>query len=170
VILPFQLWPGSRQRFPKAHRGAGRVAATAGLFFSTTGLVLPYVMTARPLGERVFMTTFSCAFVLLLASGVGAARRRDFEAHRRWMLRTTAIALGPLTQRVIFPLFAAAGIDSMPRFWDLFLTAAWLSGLINLVVAEWWIRRPQMPAAHTSPVSARAELASASMYGGRASS
>jgi hypothetical protein len=56
------------------------------------------------------------------------------------MLRVTAAALGPLTERVIFPFFAAAGIDSMVRFWDLFDTALWFSLAINLAVVEWWIR------------------------------
>ena len=117
VILPFQLWPGSRRRRPRL-RIAGRVAAVAGVLFSLSGLVLPFVMPARPFGERAFMTTFACLFPVLLGCGVVAARRRDFAAHRRWMLRVTAGALGPLTQRVILPLFLTAGVDSMPRFWD----------------------------------------------------
>jgi hypothetical protein len=29
LILPFQLWPGSRRLFPHAHRVAGRVASIA---------------------------------------------------------------------------------------------------------------------------------------------
>ena len=57
------------------------------------------------------------------------------------MLRVTALAMGPLTQRVLFPFFAAAGIDSLPRFWDLFMTSAWFSAALNIVIAEWWIRR-----------------------------
>jgi hypothetical protein len=87
------------------------------------------------------MTTVSCLFVVLLGLAVRAARRRDFVAHRRWMLRVTALAMGPLTQRVLFPFFAGAGIESLPRFWDLFMTAAWFSAALNVLVAEWWIRR-----------------------------
>lgn len=141
MILPFQLWPGSRRRYPRVHRLAGRVAAIAGMLFGATGLILPFVMPARPFGERAFMATVSCLFFVLLGCGVAAARRRDFVAHRRWMVRVTAAALSPLSQRVIFPFFAAAGIGSMPRFWDLFVTAAWFGSAMNLVIAEWWIRR-----------------------------
>jgi uncharacterized membrane protein len=141
LILPFQLWPGSRRRFPRIHRLAGRVAAVAGAFFCLTGFVLPYVMPARPFSERAFMTTVSFLFAVLLGLGVMAARRRDFVAHRRWMLRVTAFALGPLTQRAMFPFFAAAGIDGVPRFWDLFMSAAWFSLVVNVVIVEWWIRR-----------------------------
>jgi uncharacterized membrane protein len=141
VILPFQLWPGSRRRYPRLHRIAGRMAAVAGVLFSVSGLVLPFVMPARPFGERAFMTTFACLFPVLLGCGVVAARRRDFAAHRRWMLRVTAGALGPLTQRVILPVFLTAGVDSMPRFWDLFVTSAWFAAGVNFVIVEWWIRR-----------------------------
>ena len=141
LLLPFQLWSGSRRRWPRFHRFAGRVAAVAGVLFGLTGFVLPYVMPARPFSERAFMTTVSCLFAAVLGLGIMAARRKDFVAHRQWMLRVTALALGPLTQRVIFPFFAAAGIDGVPRFWDLFMSAAWFSLVLNIVIVEWWIRR-----------------------------
>jgi Predicted membrane protein (DUF2306) len=141
LILPFQLWSGIRRRYPLAHRLSGVAAASAGTLFSVTGLLLPYVMPARPFGERAFMTTVSCAFVFMLGRGIASARRRDLITHRRWMLRVTAFAMGPLTQRTLFPFFAAAGIDSLSRFWDLFMTAAWLSLALNVAIVEWWIRR-----------------------------
>jgi uncharacterized membrane protein len=141
LILPFQLWSGSRRSRPRLHRVTGRVAAVAGTLFSLTGLLFPYVMPARPFSEKVFMTTVFCLFAWVLGRGVMAAHRKDFVAHRRWMLRVTALAMGPLTQRVIFPFFAAAGIDSLPRFWDLFMSAAWFSVVVNVVIVEWWIRR-----------------------------
>lgn len=140
AILPFQLSPRVRNAYPRVHRVAGRVAAVSGATLAAAGLVLPFVMPARPLGERVFMTTFGGVFLLMLWRGIAAARRGDYATHRTWMLRVTASALSPVMQRVVFPFLAAAGIDSMARFWDLFLTAAWLATAINLTVAEWWIR------------------------------
>lgn len=139
VILPFQLWPRLRARRPGAHRMAGYTAAASAVMFATTGLAMPFVMPARPFFERTFMLTVGLAFLFMLGKGILAARRRDIATHRRWMLRVTALALGPVTQRVIFPFFAAAGIDSLPRFWDLFGTSLWLSAVVNLVVIEWWI-------------------------------
>jgi len=151
LILPFQLWPGSRRRYPRVHRISGRVAAVAGVLFSATGVALPFAMPTRPFSERAFMTMISCLFAVVLGLGVGAARRRDFTAHRRWMLRVAALSMGPLTQRVIFPIFVAAGIDSLPRFWDLFMSAAWFSLAINLGIVEWWIRRSATVAQSRSP-------------------
>src|SRR5262249_52075113 len=141
LVLPFQLWSGPRRLYPRWHRLSGRVGGIAATLFSVTGVLLPFVMPTRPLGERAFMTMVSWLFLVFLSMGVVAARRRDFGSHRRWMLRVTALAMGPLTQRVLFPFFAAAGIDSLPRFWDLFMTAAWFSAALNIVIAEWWIRR-----------------------------
>ena len=141
AILPFQLWPRVRDAHPRLHRVAGRIAGACGAVLASAGLVLPFVMPARPLGEKVFMTTFGGLFLLILSFGIAAARRGDYSTHRTWMLRLTAAALSPITQRLIFPFLAAAGIDGMARFWDLFLTAVWLGTAINLIVAEWWIRR-----------------------------
>jgi Predicted membrane protein (DUF2306) len=140
LILPFQLWSGARRQYPFWHRLSGIAAASAGTLFSVTGL-LPYVMPARPLSERAFMTTVSCGFLFMLGRGIASARRSDLVTHRRWMLRVTAFAMGPLTQRTLFPLFAAAGIDSLSRFWDRFMTAAWFSLALNIAIVEWWIGR-----------------------------
>jgi uncharacterized membrane protein len=141
LILPFQLLSGARRWYPRWHRLSGIAAASAGTLFSVTGLLLPYVMPARPFGERAFMTMVSCVFLFMLGRGIASARRRDLVTHRRWMLRVTAFAMGPLTQRMLFPFFAAAGIDSLSRFWDLFMTAAWFSLALNIAIAEWWIRQ-----------------------------
>ena len=146
IILPFQLSSWIRAAAPRMHRVAGRIAAASGLAFALTGLALPLAMPARPFGERTFMMVAGCLFLFLIWRGVAAARRRDFVTHRLWMLRVTALALGPLTQRVMLPFFAAAGIDSMARFWDLFVTTLWLSAVLNFVIAEWWIRRTDAPA------------------------
>ena len=140
TILPFQLSSRIRNAHRRVHRIAGRVAAICGVAFSLTGLMLPFVMPARPFGERAYMATVSVLLMSFLWRGIAAARRRDIETHRRWMLRVAAGALAPLSERIIFPAFSAAGIDSMPRFWDLFVTALWFASAINFIIVEWWIR------------------------------
>jgi hypothetical protein len=75
VILPFQLWSTIRRTYPRVHRIAGRVAVASGVAFSTTGLVLPYTMPARPFGERAFMTASSLFFCC--CCGAGSPPRGD---------------------------------------------------------------------------------------------
>jgi uncharacterized membrane protein len=160
AILPLQLWPRVRDTHPRVHRLAGRIAATCGTIAAVAGVPLVYVMPARPLGERVFMTTVGIGFLTMLWRGVAAARRGDSVSHRAWMLRATAGGLSAIVQRVIFPFFAAAGIDSMARFWDLFLAAAWLATAINFTVVEWWIHRTSLSGRelHWNPLRNEAAL------------
>ena len=101
------------------------------------------------------MTIVGVAIVLMLARGIRAIRRGEISAHRRWMLRVAALGLAPMTQRLVFPAFAAFGILSLERFWDLFTTALWVSAAINLVSAEWWIQRDARPRPAARPVVER---------------
>jgi uncharacterized membrane protein len=139
ILVPFQLSAYLRNRYRVAHRIVGWVAVTCGVVFALTGLVLPQVMPARPFGERAFFTIAGLGYLFLLWRGVAAARRGDIPTHRRWMLRVTALALSPATWRVIFPFFAATGIDSINRFWDLFTAALWTAAGINFGIVEWWL-------------------------------
>jgi hypothetical protein len=77
--------------------------------------------------------TMGAAIVL----GVTAARRRNLPAHRAWMIRAYALALGAGTQTVtqgVGQAFFGHGDLSTA----LSLTAGWL---INAAVAEWVIHR-----------------------------
>ena len=141
VAVPFQFWPGFRARHRTLHRWSGRALVLAGFVMAGSGLSLVYHMPDRPLGEKVFMTLVFGVFLVFLVNAFQAARARDFVRHRQWMVRAVAGALGAMTQRLLFPFFLATGIHSTADFWDKFLAAAWLSLLVNLAIAEWWIRR-----------------------------
>ena len=146
AAIPWQLWAGFRERHRRWHRVIGRIAAVAGIVAGVSGLFLAYSMPGRPIGERVFMTTGFALFLIFLGAGVRSAFRRNFTRHREQMIRTAAVAFGPMVQRLVFLAFVA-GISSRADFWDRFLASAWLSMVINLSVAEWWIRRSSRPEA-----------------------
>jgi uncharacterized membrane protein len=142
VLAPFQLWGRIRSRFIAFHRAAGRIAAVAGVITALSGISLVFAMPERPVSERSVMTSFFLLFLFFLGKAVAAIRARNIAAHREWMVRMIALGLGPMTQRIIFPVFLLSfGIRSTPQFWDLFVTAAWLGGAINLFVCEWWLSR-----------------------------
>jgi uncharacterized membrane protein len=141
VLAPLQLWTGLRTRRPDLHRAIGRTAVALGGVMAVSGLALAYAAPGRPVSERIFMTAFTLAYTGFLALGVRAALGRDTAAHRAWMIRMVATALTPLTQRLIFPLFAVAvGVDSRDTFWQLFVSAAWLGWAVDMLVAEAWLR------------------------------
>jgi len=141
LAVPIQFWPAFRGRYRLLHRWSGRALVVCAVILAGSGISLVYRMPDRPLGERVFMTTVFALFLCFLANAFLAARARDFVRHRRWMLRTVAVGLGAMTQRLMLPLFLAAGVHSAAEFWDKFLAAAWLSAILNVTVAEWWLRR-----------------------------
>jgi hypothetical protein len=81
---------------------------------------------------------FASSLAACLVLGVTSIRRRDVRAHRAWMIRAYAIALGagtqPFTQGFGEALFGSGDLRG-----DLAKAAGWV---VNLAVAEWAIRRP----------------------------
>jgi hypothetical protein len=160
VIAPLQLWAGLRRRRPQAHRMLGRVGVASGCMMALSGVTMAYASPNRPVTEQIFMTAFFASYLAMLGLGARAAIVRDFAAHRAWMLRMTAVALTPITQRVIFPVFAMTlGVGGLERFWQLFISAAWIAWAINMVAVETWLRvsaqRPQPVAPSSAPAPMR---------------
>jgi hypothetical protein len=91
---------------------------------------------------------FGSAMVLSIVLGVAAIRRRDVVRHGAWMMRGYAIGLGAGTQVLTHVpwllIFGAPG--ELPR--ALLMGAGWV---INLVVAEWIIRKRSAHPSRTSP-------------------
>jgi len=160
VLGAFQFVPAIRRRWPRWHRGAGRVLVVSGIAAALSALWMT-TFYALPLGDGellwAFRWLFGSAMVAFIVLGFAAARRRDFTRHRAWMIRGYAVGLGAgtqvLTSLVWFLAFGAP--DELGR--ALALGAGWA---INLAVAEWVIRRrPAAPARSTSHQPAVAESA-----------
>jgi hypothetical protein len=85
-----------------------------------------------------FRLIFGSAMASSIILGLVAIRRRDVARHRAWMTRAYALALGAGTQAFTVgfgeALFGAGVVRT-----DLMMGAGWV---INLAVAEWFIRRP----------------------------
>jgi hypothetical protein len=107
------------------------------------------------MAERIFMTTFFAIYAGVLALGFRAALARDLAAHRAWMIRMTAVALTPVTQRVVFVAFAATlGVHGLDGFWQLFTSAAWIAFGLNVAGAEAWLRgRATVPERHAQALA-----------------
>jgi len=102
-------------------------------------LTLFHVVPLSPFGgatadAAIFF--FGALFLVAIARGFGAARRREFQVHRQWMLRAAAVAAGIATVRVVaLPLYAAVGGSALS------LTGAsfWLGLGLSVAGAEWWL-------------------------------
>ncbi|MEV0729751.1 DUF2306 domain-containing protein [Polymorphospora sp. NPDC050346] len=158
ILGAFQFAPGFRRRRRGWHRAAGRLLVPCGLLAALSGLWLTLFMPRAAIdGDvlAVIRVVVSVAMAGCLVLGFVAVRRRDFARHRAWMIRGYAIGMGAGTQAFTAAAWVAvAGPLTMSGKTGT-MTAAWL---INVVVAEWIIRRRPVTAPGR-PVPAPAGIA-----------
>ncbi len=86
----------------------------------------------------VLQLIFGTGMILSILLGLAAILRRDIARHQAWMMRGYAIAIAAGTQAfTIMPWILIAGMPGEIAK-ALLMLAGWL---INLAVAEWFIRR-----------------------------
>src|SRR5581483_9959784 len=75
----------------------------------------------------------ACLWLATAALALRAALRRDFVAHRRWMVRNYALTFAAVTLRIELPFMVAA--LGLP-FLTAYAIVAWLCWAPNAVVAK----------------------------------
>lgn len=147
VLGALQFSPSFRRRRPGWHRGAGRLLVPLGLVAALSGLWLTqFYPPADHDGPLIYPARLvvGSAMVVSICLGVAAIRQRDIARHRAWMMRGYALGFGAGTQVLaIVPWMLFVGPPyGLSR--DLLMVAAWI---INVVVAEWLLRRRPSPSA-----------------------
>lgn len=152
ILGAFQVSGPVRQRNPAGHRRAGRVLVPIGIAAALSGLWLTFVYPPGDLDGPalfVFRLIFGLAMIVFLGLGFAAIRRRNIAAHRAWMIRAVAVALGAGTQVLThIPLSLLPDLHDEPGR-AVAMGAGWV---LNLAVAEWIIRRPR-PVRHRVPAT-----------------
>jgi len=137
----FQFSRGFRRRNRPWHRAAGKVLALCGLVAAVSGLWMAHFYPwpeGDGVGVYVERLVFGTAMVVSMVLGLEAIRRRDLVAHGAWMVRAYAIGLGAGTQVLThLPWFILVGKPGESAR-TVLMGAGWV---INVVVAEWIIRR-----------------------------
>lgn len=138
----FLLAAGFTQFYPKKfstlHRGAGKMYVVIILFLSgPAGFIMALYANGGILSQLAF-TSLSILWIFFTAKAWIAIRKRDFQAHSRFIVRSFALTLSALTLRawkvVIVLLFH-------PHPMDGYMIVAWLGWVPNLLIAEWMISR-----------------------------
>ena len=150
IVGAFQLVPRFRNRHRGWHRGAGRVLVVAGLVVAGSALWMTLFYAPKP-GTGILLyllrLVFGSAMAAFLVLGVTTIRQGDVAGHRAWMIRAYAIGVAAGTQAftggIGEALFGTGVVQG-----DLAKAAGWM---INLVVAEWVIRRPGTAASSRRP-------------------
>lgn len=148
LLVPVQLWTGSRKKIGKIHRVSGYAAVLAIYAAACSAYWLaPNVRGGTIAG--VGFAGLATAWIITLSKGIIAARDRDFAAHRRWMIRVSSLTFAAVTLRLWLMLSIATGIDYDAAY----RVIAWMCWIPNLLIAEaWlfhergWMRR--LPSAH----------------------
>lgn len=142
VLGAIQFSPAVRRRWPTWHRLAGRVALAGAALVVGSALWLTFHYATPSLGGLVLAglrVAVASAMAIAIALGLAAVLRRQIARHREWMIRAYALGLGSATQMLVL-MVAEMATGGAPTE----LNRALLMGLawgINLVVAEWLIRR-----------------------------
>lgn len=151
LLGPLQSSRRLRARRPGLHRWMGRIyLGVAVAVGGTAGLYMSY----HAFGGAVARLGFASLAAAWLYTGVRAftaARRHDFAAHRRWMIRNFSLAFAAVTLRLYMP---PVFILQLP-FESAYAVIAWISWLPNLAVAELIIAMTQRDAIDRTASGAR---------------
>lgn len=145
LLGAFQFSTVFRRRYPSWHKRAGRILVPAGFSVALTGLWMALTFpwpTGDGVGVFIERIVFGGGMLISLLFGVRALLRRRFVEHGDWMIRAYAIGMGAGTQAIThlpWFLFVDMHPGETPR--AVMMGSAWI---LNLMVAEWVIRRPSL--------------------------
>jgi hypothetical protein len=119
-----------RRRFLAWHRRLGRVFVVSVLMvLAPSGLWMAWYAATGTAAATGF-ALLAVATAVCAAMGWGSAVRRNFDAHRRWMLRCFVLLSSAVVLRVIGGLAEVLAIN-----WT-YPLAAWVSWLVPLILLE----------------------------------
>lgn len=124
---------------PRMHRTLGYLYVIFVLGLSgPSGLIISFFSNGGWVAITGFLT-LSVLWMYFTATALIKAKQKKFDEHRRYMIRSYALTLSAITLRAW--KFAIANVFDLPPM-DVYALIAWLGFGVNLLVAEWWIRRP----------------------------
>jgi len=175
LTAALQVWPWLRRTHPAVHRWSGRIYLGLGVIPGGVAVlaVAPFGQTGGPTGQ-VANTLLALLWLATAVAGYRAARARRFGEHREWMVRNVALTFSIVANRpwsmLCIAVFAPEVMGTGPVDPAVLAQAAgvsmWLSWVVNLLVAEYWLHRTRTrtrtrrgvrggpPARHRQPVAA----------------
>ncbi|WP_028048871.1 DUF2306 domain-containing protein [Cellulomonas sp. URHD0024] len=162
LLGPLQFSARLRNRRRALHRAIGRTYLLSVAVSALASLVMAPFNTAGMVGFFGFGTL---AVLWLWTGGRAyrAIRTGDVPSHQAWMIRNYALTYAAVTLRVLQPLFLVVQLvpfssvttESYEAAWDNgYAAVPFLCWLINLVVAEWLVRRRGLPSYRLTSVAA----------------
>lgn len=98
-VAPLQFHPGFRKRWPKMHRWTGRAFLTASILAAAIALYLSLEYEA--VGSRPALQIFGLLWIFFSGVAWLCAMRKDFVAHRAFMIRSVAVGFAFVWVRML---------------------------------------------------------------------
>jgi len=128
----FSRW---RRNWPGLHRALGKIYVLSVLISGTAGLGIAFFASGGLMATLGF-GGLAISWLFTSIQAYIAARRRQFDRHQRWMIRSYALCFAAVTLRIYLPLAVGwAGLEFIPAY----LAISWLCWVPNLLVAEFVI-------------------------------
>ena len=150
ITCGFQIWPWFRQRHPAAHRMLGRIYVFGGVLpGGVLGLVIGAVSPFGPV-IRVSNVLLAMLWLACTLTGLRMARQRRLVEHRRWMIRSFALTMSIVTNRVWAVIATIVLLPQLPTTFagnerlmvqTIAGLSGWLGWVTTLLFAEWWLER-----------------------------
>ena len=138
AVAPTQFVSGIRRKYHFLHKAFGWAFVATGVICSLGLLWMVVVFPALGgLLTQVVSFILVGALLLFMFIAIRAARRRQFERHRAYMMRSYAIALSVSTARIFIE--AAELLFQIP-FEASFVAASAAGIIVNLIATEWIVR------------------------------
>lgn len=151
ITCCLQIWPWFRERYPQAHRRIGRVYVFGGCLPSgVLGLIVSVTTPYFGPVTAASGVVLASLWVACTLAGWRMARQRRFVDHRRWMVRSFALTLSIITNRlwgVVFVIALSPELETTFHGDEALLAStvsalsAWLGWVLPLLFAEWWLER-----------------------------
>lgn len=135
LLGALQMHQPLRNSHRNLHRLFGRVYVGLVIVSALTSLSLDPRLTIY--GTEILRPLAAALWLGTTALGVIAIRRRDISSHRRWMIRSYALAYMGITFLILSGLGKNIGLPIEVRY----PLVIWLSLLLNVAIAEIYIFR-----------------------------
>jgi uncharacterized membrane protein len=144
LLMPLQFVTQLRAKRPQFHRLMGRFLMVCALGFGISALFMNQVYPQYGgIFKYLGIVTYCVVLIGSLTLGLIAIKQKRVADHRVWMMRMTAAALAPATQRlVIIPAFVIFGEALITD--AVIATVIWFGLAVNLLFVEWLINKDKL--------------------------
>ena len=128
-----QIWLGLTGRTKALHRSLGRVYASGALIGSAGAYYLALTVDPKYLAYAAGLFMLATAWLITTGMAIVAIRRRAYEQHREWMIRSYTVTFAFVTFRLVGQWLGDLHLAPQD---DIDTIMAWACWAVPLLIAE----------------------------------